>query len=105
MEKNLINYSTNKGYIEYLDYCRAFGAACMLCGYWVRKNRVLEKDGKSLIPSVVIGLVMAVLAEYLGSTGGAMISSYYGPRGVWSVCLTSAAPRHSWTYGFWGLFR
>ena len=68
----------------------AFGAACMLCGYWVRKNRVLEKDVKILIPSVVIGLLLAVLAEYLGSTGGAMISSYYGPRGVWSVCLTFA---------------
>lgn len=26
MEKNQYNYSTNKGYIEYLDYCRAFGA-------------------------------------------------------------------------------
>lgn len=33
---------------------------------------------------------MAVLAEYLGSTGGALISSYYGPRGVLSVCLTFA---------------
>lgn len=68
----------------------AFGAACMLCGYWVRENRFLEKSGKSLIPSVVIGLIMAVLAEYLGSTGGAMISSYYGPRGLLSVCLTFA---------------
>ena len=26
MEKNRYNDSTNKGYIEYLDYCRALGA-------------------------------------------------------------------------------
>lgn len=25
MEKNRYNESTNKGYIEYLDYCRALG--------------------------------------------------------------------------------
>ena len=68
----------------------SFGAACMLCGYWVRKYRVLEKYGNSLIPTAVIGLIMAGSAECLGSTGGAMISSYYGPRGVWNVGFTFA---------------
>lgn len=55
----------------------SFGAACMLCGYWVRKDRVLEKHGNGLIPTAVIGLIMAVSAEYMGSTGGAMISSVF----------------------------
>ena len=68
----------------------SFCAACMLCGYWAKQARLVERRGGFVLTSVVIGFAFAVLAECLGSTGGAFISSYYGPYGILSVCLTFA---------------
>ena len=68
----------------------AFGAACMLCGYWARYYRLAEKSKRFTVITAIAGLFLAVSAECLGSTGSALISSYYGPYGIWSICLTFA---------------
>ena len=68
----------------------SFGAACMLCGQWAKRYRLTEKGRAFAWWTALAGLVPAVLAECLGSTGVALISSYYGPHGIWSVLLTFA---------------
>ncbi len=66
----------------------SFGAACMLCGRWARQYRLTERSGKVLAVTAAAGAALAVLAECLRSEGDAMISSYYGPHGSFSVWMT-----------------
>ncbi len=66
----------------------SFGAAWMLCGYWAKHYALPNKSKKTLLISGVSGAALALAAELKGSTGSALISSYYGPYGIWSLFLT-----------------
>lgn len=64
-------------------------AAWMLAGYWLREKGLFTKHNfKMNLAIFVLSFAVAFTSVKLGSTGGSMVMSYYGPYGVFSVYLT-----------------
>lgn len=67
----------------------AIAAAFMLVGYWLRDYGAIGKKNKLFhIISCLVAAIVSVTAVLLGSDGSAMVRSYYGPYGAFSVFMT-----------------
>lgn len=67
----------------------ALGAAFMLVGFWIKAYGLLEGRSKAYYAVTnLAALGLFVPALLLGSGGGALVRSVYGPHGAWSVLIT-----------------
>ena len=64
-------------------------AAFMIVGFWFREHKTLEDTNViRIIVSLIIAAMCAVISMFFGSDFGGLVSSVYGPYGIWSVLLT-----------------
>lgn len=67
----------------------AMGAAFMLFGFWIKDYALLEgRSRRYLVLTNLTAAILFVTALCLGSGGGALVRSVYGPYGIWSVLVT-----------------